>query len=780
MTSPSLDDSLGDGSNPVRWKIRMVGMVQGIGFRPFVYRIARRHGLTGFVLNDSRGAEIQVQGEQHILEKFWEDFWNQLPPLAQVAEWERVNEGLRQESDFCIQQSRAQSETRAFVTPDAHVCDQCLAEIFDPTQRRYRYPFTNCTNCGPRYTIIQAVPYDRPNTTMSEFPLCEACRREYEDPMDRRFHAQPIACPDCGPTLWLCDAEGVRIPSEDPLRVAARFLREGRIVAIKGLGGFHLAVDAANEDAVRELRRRKWREAKPFALMAADLDWARRLVRLDEDTEAVLVAPSRPIVLAPMLAEAPVVPSVAPGLSELGVMLPYTPLHYILMEDAPKVLVMTSGNLSGEPLISDNDQAIARLGNIADLFVLHDRLIHNPCDDSVVRRSSLGLTMVRRARGYVPAPLTPRAFRVDRAVLAVGPELKNTVCLTRPGQFVPSQHLGDLTNPRAIEAFEDAVGRLAGLLDVEPTLVACDMHPEYHSTHFARALATDRGLPLVPVQHHHAHMAACMVDNDLPLGSRVVGVIWDGTGYGLDATTWGGEFFVGGYHGFERAAHLAPLRLPGGDAATLHPWRLLVAALWDMGWQEFDGLSSVQRQDPAQVELLRRMLAQDLRCAPGCGAGRIWDAAAALLDFDPDATDKVRYEAQLAIELEALGAHRPPTADSDLLPFEFADGVLDLCPMLIALADLVSRQVPVEDLAARFIDSTAHACALTAERVARRSGCDTVVLSGGCFQNVRLTHLVTQKLTQAGLICLTHRSLPPNDGGLSVGQAAVALARMGA
>ncbi len=759
-----------------RWKITLLGMVQGIGFRPFVYRIAHRYGLTGFVLNDSRGAEIQVEGITTALDDFWRSFWKELPPLAQVADWHRETVATESSEDFEIRSSRATSDAVAFVTPDAHLCEDCRAEIFSPSERRYRYPFTNCTNCGPRYTIIQAVPYDRPNTTMSEFPMCEACRAEYENPLDRRFHAQPIACPDCGPRLWLTDASGHEIESADPLFETARALSQGQIVAIKGLGGFHLAVDAANEQAVVELRRRKWREGKPFALMVADIETAHQLVVLDQVALDALNSPARPIVLAPMRAGARVAPSVAPGLAELGIMLPYTPMHSILMQDAPPVLVMTSGNLSGEPLIFENQEALDRLSGIADLFVLHDRRIHNPCDDSVVRSGLGRLSMVRRARGYAPAPIVPRAVRVDKQILAVGPELKNTLCLTRKGQVVPSQHIGDLSNPRAWDAFEKAVDRLADLLAVSPELLVCDMHPEYPSTRYARRLAQERGLPLLKVQHHHAHMASCMLDNDLPFDAKVLGIIWDGTGYGLDGTVWGGEFFVGGYREFERVAHLRPMRLPGGDAATRHPWRLAFSVLFDAGFGDLLQTGFVARQDPGQVRLLETMLARDLRCAPSSGAGRLFDVAAAILDFHPEATDQIQYEAQLAIELEALAAGQPPTSREHLLPFDWTEQVLDFRRTFTRLARQKESGQQASVLAARFIDTMAAACATAALDVAARASVDQVVFSGGCFQNHRLEQAVLTALDSRGLTCMVHRNLPPNDGGLSVGQAAVALA----
>jgi len=753
-----------------RWRIRLVGVVQGIGFRPFVYRIAHEYHLTGLVFNDSRGAEIQVQGARTVLDRFMKAFWDELPPLAEVAGWQREEMPCSQQTGFRIVASQGRGEALAFVTADAHVCQDCLDEMADPGDRRYRYPFTNCTNCGPRYTIINAVPYDRPNTTMVDFPMCDDCRAEYENPADRRFHAQPIACPNCGPRLWLTDASGQEIACDDPIDACAAALSDGRIVAIKGLGGFHLAVDASNTQAVARLRSRKWREAKPFALMVRNLDVAHRLVVLDGGAVDVLSSPARPIVLAPRRQDAPVAEAVAPGLGELGIMLPYTPVHYLLMEDAPSVLVMTSGNPSSEPLCHENESALARLGNIADLFLLHNRRIHNPCDDSVVR--SRGAMMLRRGRGYAPKPLVPTKVPVEHCVLAVGPELRNTICLTRPGQLVLSEHLGDLTNPAAVDAFDRAVGRLEDLMQVRPEWIACDRHPLYYSTAFARRFV-DRPDHLISVQHHHAHMAACMLEHDVGRDEQVLGVVWDGTGYGLDGTIWGGEFLVGSYHEFVRAAHLRPIPLPGGDAAILHPWRIGLAALVEAGVSLSDLPSVVKRQNPKEVDVLEKMVQTRTRIAVSSGAGRYFDACAALIDFSVRVSDHMSYDGQAPIELEALASRIPVGCGT--LPYEFDGEVLDFLPMLQAVADRSDSQ-PASELAADCIDTFASACTAVALRVAEEHRVNRVALSGGCFQNARLVASVEAGIRAAGLMCLVPKRLPPNDGGVSAGQAAVALA----
>jgi hydrogenase maturation protein HypF len=762
-----------------RRRIRLAGTVQGIGFRPFVYRLARELDLNGFVLNDSRGAQIEIEGPLCALDRFETGFTERLPPLAHIAEKRTEDIPPEGAQSFEIRKSAQVSDRLAFVTPDAHVCEDCLAEMRDRQDRRYAYPFINCTNCGPRYTIITGVPYDRPNTTMDAFPMCDACAAEYTNPLDRRFHAQPIACPRCGPQVLLTDSNGARLACDDPIAHAARALQDGRIVAVKGLGGFHLAVDAASEAAVVRLRQRKWREDKPLALMARDLQCARSVVVLEDNVAAELQRPARPIVLTRRRPNAPVAQSVAPGLVELGVMLPYTPLHHLLLERGPHLLVMTSGNPTGEPLAHRNEEALERLGAVADCFLFHDRQIHNPCDDSVVRVAADAVQMVRRARGYAPQPLAPTRFTVTRSVLAVGAELKNTICLTRNGQLVLSQHLGDLTNAVSGEAFEVTIARLSTLLGVEPEAVVCDYHPQYYSTRFAHRFAGSR--PLIEVQHHHAHLAAAMVEHDLPPSARVLGVIWDGTGYGLDETTWGGEFIGGGYDTFERFAHVRPLPLPGGDAATRHPWRVALAALWTAGYDPRHTPSGnwIERQDPQKVALVWKMLQKGWRCPLSSGAGRFFDGAAAIIDLRAAVTDAVRYEAQAAIELEAACADVEPTTEQALLPCRQQGDVLDLTPTLVELVRLVVAGVPKAVCAARFIDTMAVAGARLAVRLARKHGLDHVVFSGGCFQNVRLSGRMRGECRQADLTVLEHRRVPPNDGAVSLGQAAVALVRLG-
>ena len=751
------------------------GTVQGIGFRPFVYRLAARHGMVGFVANDSVGAEIQIQGRDEALDLFENDFDRELPPLAVVKDIQisdvAVIEG---EKTFGIRASRSASDKLAFITPDAHVCKDCLQELYDPNDRRYLYPFINCTNCGPRFTIIKSVPYDRPYTTMARFPLCNACEREYVDPLDRRFHAQPVACPDCGPKVWLADEKGMDLNVVDPIKEAARWLIQGRILGVKGLGGFHLAVDGSSEEGVRKLRERKWREDKPLALMVRDVETARSVADLSPEMEGILTSTARPILLAPARSGAEIAQSVAPGTAEFGIMLPYTPLHHLLMDSAVPALVMTSGNPSAEPLAHENDIAVARLKGIADGFLLHDRDIQNPCDDSVVRWMKGRKRVIRRARGYAPMPHSPEKFTVKENVIALGPELKNTITVTRKDQLVLSQHLGDLTNKQAISAFEGAVDRIMDLLGVNPEIVVCDAHPQYFSTRFAQTRFAH--LPVVRVQHHHAHMAAVMIEYDLDPCARVVAAVWDGTGYGLDGTTWGGEFFVGGYKDFKRVAHTRPLPLPGGDSATKHPWRIALSVFHELGVDP-KGAQWLARQPVEDVNLLRSMLKRRLRCPLSGGGGRLFDAAAAVLDFNPSATDEITYEAQAAIEMEALCCNGPLTEKKDILPFDYDGRNLDLFPAIVGLLKGKAAGVPVETLAARFIDTAAWACARVCCDICEKESCSTLVLSGGCFLNVRFAEIVEDICEKRGLTVLAPADFPVNDGAVSLGQAAVALAR---
>ena len=749
-----------------RVRARVEGTVQGVGFRPHVYRLAGELGVAGHVLNDARGVVVEVEAAPETVDRFLARLVAEAPPLARV---ERVvAEPVRETGQlgFAIRASPRGGEPRAAVTPDSGTCADCLAELFDPADRRFRYPFINCTNCGPRFTIVRDIPYDRPNTTMAGFAMCPVCRGEYDDPADRRFHAQPNACPACGPSLRLLPAVA------DPLAGAVQALLEGAIVAVKGLGGFHLACLAADERAVARLRARKHREDKPFALMARDLASARLLVDLDETSEELLLSRERPIVLAARRPDAAVAWSVAPASRELGVMLPYSPLHHLLLADAGQPLVMTSGNVSDEPIAYRDEDAQERLSGIADVFLLHDRPIETRTDDSVVRVAAGRPQRLRRSRGYVPGELA-LPVAVAAPLLACGAELKNTFAVAKGGRAWVGHHIGDLKNWETLSSFTEGIAHFQRLFAVDPAVVAHDLHPEYLSTKYASELT---GVRLVGVQHHHAHLAACLAEHGET--GPAVGAIYDGTGYGGDGTVWGGELLLGDLQGCERAGLLSPVRLPGGEAAVRQPWRMACAWLCEALGDApelppaLDGL--VEPAAWKQVcELARTGVASPLTTS----MGRLFDAVAALCGVRAE----VNYEGQAAIEFEACcdpaerGAYALDSLDDGSGPL-----VMDARPVVLEAASDLTSGAPVPAVAARFHNAAAHATAAACARIASREGTETVVLSGGVFQNRRLLEGASALLEEAGLRVLLPELLPPNDGGIAYGQLAVAAARLAA
>jgi hydrogenase maturation protein HypF len=758
---------------PPRRHLRVRGQVQGVGFRPFVYRIAVDCGLSGWVRNDSEGVEIEVEGPRAALREFESRLQREAPRLARIVAVEaadRPAEGTR--APFRIVASGG-GAGGAHVTPDTAVCPDCLAELFDPADRRWRYAFINCTNCGPRYTITRALPYDRPNTSMATFSMCAPCLTEYRDPLHRRFHAQPNACPDCGPSLALVDAAGQALEGEDPVAGALRRVREGAILAVKGLGGFHLVCDAQHPRSVAELRRRKSREEKPFALMVANVASAARHARVGEGERAALESPERPIVLLERHEPGADRPrGVAPGLAVLGVMLPYTPLHYLLFHEhagrpagtdwlerpMDLTLVCTSANPGGEPLVIANDEAHARLGGIADAFLLHDREILVRCDDTVAQVRGGRLRFIRRARGQ-----TPRAVALGRGgppVLALGAYLKNTVCVTRGDEAFVSQHIGDLDNRPTCRALEETAAHLLDVLDIVPAAIASDLHPDFESTRLAERLAAERGLVHHRVQHHHAHVAAVMAEHRL--AEPVLGLALDGVGLGDDGTAWGGELLQVGPAGFKRLGHLAPVALPGGDRAAREPWRVGAAVLHALG----RGDEIERRFAHAAAPAVRAMLEQGVRCPPTTSAGRWFDAAAGLLGLK----EVMRFEGQAAMLLEGLAAaYGPVDPATDVRLAD--DLVLDLLPLLNRLADTSDAGFG----AALFHSTLARALAEWAAAAADRTGLGRVVLSGGCFMNRVLSAAVEHHLEDRGLTVLEASELPPNDGGLAAGQAWVVL-----
>ena len=744
----------------IRIAIRVEGIVQGVGFRPFVYSLAAELGLAGLVGNDSGGVFIEIEGTPQAVENFAGALRDNAPPLASIQRIATTSLPPTGAREFVIVPSEAAGERQALISADTATCADCLAELRDPADRRYRYPFINCTNCGPRFTIIRDVPYDRALTTMAAFEMCALCKQEYHDPADRRFHAQPTCCPECGPGLWLTGPGGDQLPG-DPIAAAAALLRDGKILAIKGLGGYHLAVDATSPEAAALLRSRKHREDKPFAVLAADLEAAGRLVEVDETAARALTSRRSPIVLlSKRPGSNPIAEAVAPANRQLGVMLPYTPLHHLLAAAVARPMVLTSGNISDEPIAYTDEDARDRLAAIADAFLGHDRAIHLRTDDSVVRPFRGRESVLRRSRGYAPEPvrLDWRGVGFRRPVLACGAELKSTFCLGKGDRAVISQHIGDLENAATLAAFTEGIEHLGRL------------HPDYLSTKYAIELA-DRypDLELVGIQHHHAHIASCLADN----GSTgpVIGVAFDGTGYGPDGTIWGGEFLVGDLIAVTRAAHLGTVPLPGGAAAIRQPWRMAAAYL-NAAYPDGDQPElGVRQRNADQWAAITSMARKGVNAPATSSAGRLFDAVAAILGV----RDRINYEGQAAIELEQLAA----PAESGRYPVSTpaGSGAIPTAGLIRAIADDLERQVPRDIIAARFHNTVAALIAATCATLRDQTGLGTVALSGGVFQNLLLLSNVVDRLERQQFVVLTHHQVPCNDGGISLGQAAIAAAR---
>jgi hydrogenase maturation protein HypF len=758
----------------VRRRFTVTGVVQGVGFRPFVHRIATELGLTGFVGNDSGAVFLEVQGPGALIDEFRQRLGADPPPLAAISAVHVVDIDADTlcDSGFRIVDSQPVAGATTPIPPDIAVCNDCIAELFDSSDRRYRHPFVTCTNCGPRFTIICALPYDRPATTMSAFAMCERCAAEYHDPADRRFHAQPIACPDCGPSLWFT-AHAERVAGSDAaLRATQQALAAGAVVAIKGVGGYHLACRADDEAAVIALRTRKARGAKPFAMLVRDLDIARRYAHFDDSEAAVLSSPARPIVLLRRRRDAPLAEAVAPGSPLVGLMLPYSPIHHLLLAPVPGIdapvplaLVLTSANRSDDPLCFTEDDALQRLPPLCDAVLDHDRPIHVPCDDSVVRVVDDRELPIRRSRGYAPLPID--LGRDGPAVLAVGGELKNTFCLTDGARAYLSGHIGDMETLETLRAFERAVGQLSEIRH-EPVRLAADLHPGYHTRSWAERRAGDRPLDLI--QHHHAHVVSLLAEHGR-LGEPVIGVSFDGTGYGCDQTIWGGEILKLGpdSHRFARVGHLLPVPLPGGDAAVRNPWRMALSQLWMAGIDWTPDLPPIAAATPAELRLTRSQLESGTGCVPCSSMGRLFDAVASLLGV----RQRIDYEGQAAIELEALAESVGDTAGPELRLAVRLDGVIDPAGMLRVMVSSLRAGVPPAVLAAEFHRAVAAAVTETVRKVAGRVR--LVGLTGGVFQNVLLLRGCRQRLQQAGFEVLTHHTVPPNDGGLALGQAAISV-----
>lgn len=742
------------------------GMVQGVGFRPFIYRMAVKNGLTGFVQNNPEGVTAEVEGTSEALELFLTGIKNELPPLAHITQIQSAEIEILNDNSFEIIPSDAQGHADVHITPDAATCPDCLKELFDSKNRRFRYPFINCTNCGPRLTIINAIPYDRANTSMSCFGLCANCLDEYKNPADRRFHAEPNACPVCGPQLKLLDSSGQPVQTDDPVQSAIDLLSSGHVLAIKGLGGFHLSVDAGSDEAVKKLRSRKYREEKPLAIMARDISQAKRMVKISKEEKILLTSPQRPIVLLRKIKSDLISGLVAPDVPNLGIMLPYTPLHHLLLEKNFTALVMTSANQVDEPICISNREAFDRLRGIADYFLVHNRDILVRCDDSIAFVADKTPRLLRRARGYVPQPLQLRDSYPQ--VLALGGQLKTAQCILKDRFAFVSPHIGDMETPQARDFFHESIAFMKRITKSDPQIVACDHHPSYYSTQAAQELHTAK---VIKVQHHHAHIVSCMAENKIE--GKVIGLAMDGTGYGMDGNAWGGEFMIAGETGFERFGHLQYIVLPGGEKAIHEPWRIAVSLLkaaYGPSWRE-TALRWNLVPDQNSYDLLDKIIDGRINSPLSSGLGRLFDGVAALIG----AHRQVSFEGQAAMELEMLATDSWGQAyPFDILRDKDKPYIIDTGAMIKAIvADLEAGRSPAL-IAASFHQTLIDAFTVMADEMRKAAGLTRVALSGGCFQNKILLQGAIDKLRHSGFDVYCHKQVPANDGGISLGQAVVA------
>ncbi len=747
--------------------IRVKGVVQGVGFRPFVYSLAAQLQLTGWVRNTSQGVEIEINGSGEAVESFIDQLRTQAPPLARLDLIEVETIVPNGYTTFEILESQPLPGEFVPISPDVAICADCQRELFDPQNRRFRHPFINCTNCGPRFTIITDIPYDRPKTSMSGFPMCLQCEAEYHNPLDRRFHAQPVACPNCGPSLWFESNSTVVANGEAAIQLTRQLLREGKIIAIKGLGGFHLACDACNTAAVTELRRRKRRSLKPFALMAFDLQTVQRHCLVNQTEQELLTSRQKPVVLLQPRPESAVSPEVAPTQTRQGVMLAYTPLHLLLLEpaaDFPELLVMTSANLSEEPIAYLDEEARQRLSSLADGFLMHNRPIHTRVDDSVLRVVNNQPYVLRRARGFTPDAIT-MPFEMP-SILSTGAELKNTFCLTRQHYAFVSHHIGDLENFETLRSFEEGIRHYERLFYIKPELLAADLHPDYLSTRYAQQRVREQSLPLLQVQHHHAHLAACLADNQWNSKDPVIGLIFDGTGYGSDGAIWGGEVLLGRYTGFERAYHLDYVPLPGGDAAVHNPGRMALAYLRHAGIDWKADLPPVSGYSPTELSLIQRQIEKRINSPLTSSMGRLFDAVSALLGI----CQQINYEGQAAIELEALA----DVNEEAFYPINLQSEVIDVRPLWECLVRDYRKGISTPLLAARFHNSIARLGLQVCENLHSQTGINQVALSGGVWQNIFLLNRTLSLLNSHNFTPMIHHQVPTNDGGIALGQAVIA------
>ncbi len=749
-------------------RIDVNGIVQGVGFRPFIYNLALHYDLKGEVANTAAGVSILIEGSPNAIRAFEKDLIAKCPPLAHVVDISGRSESVKPFAEFQIVKSRGQARMSTLISPDVSICDDCLHELFDPNDRRYLYPFINCTNCGPRYTIIDDIPYDRPKTSMRHFKMCAECQAEYDDPTNRRFHAQPNACEKCGPHVSLYNNGCQSITTDDPIKMAADHLRQGRIVAVKGLGGYHLVVDAVNGEAVMRLRRRKLREEKPFAIMSADLAHVREYAQVRAEEAALLTSIQRPIVLLQKKDSSPISDAVAPGNKYWGVMLPYTPLHYLILKQGFIALVMTSANLSEEPIAIDNSDAFKRLADIADYFLVHDREIYLRSDDSILKHTAGHRRYIRRSRGFVPIPVFLR--HPVPAILACGAELKNTICLTKGDKAFLSQHIGDLENMMTLDFFKLTVSHLQRILEIQPEIIAYDMHPDYLSTQFAKEQTDIR---MIEVQHHHAHIVSCMAEHKLE--GAVIGLAFDGTGYGTDGTIWGGEVLVAEAGKFERVAHLTAVPMPGSTAAIKEPWRMAISYLHTaFGSNVLDlDLPLVKQIDQRNIKILVEMILKDVNCPQTSSLGRLFDAVGAIAGL----RQQVNFEGQAAMELEML-ADDSSDAIYDIQWTSQQPIKIVPQPIIRGIVTDIQNGMSPAEISGKFHQTLIVLFTEICATIRRQHDLNRVVLSGGCFQNTLLLSGLLAQLKAHRFEVYAHQQVPANDGGIALGQAIVAAAQM--
>ena len=752
--------------------IHITGIVQGVGFRPFVYNLAQKAGLTGWVCNSAKGVEIQVTGPVETIENFISEIENSPPPLATIDHITTKEMPFQTYTSFEIFESQDEESDFIPVSADVGICEDCKTEMFDPANRRYRYPFINCTNCGPRFSIIKKIPYDRPNTSMAGFPLCEDCQAEYEHPADRRFHAQPVACAVCGPKIWYEEFGTLLSEGEEALQQARQAIKQGKIIAVKGLGGFHLVCDGNNQDAVMQLRARKNRSDKPFAMMAPSLDIITKYCQLSPIASTFLSSPQSPIMLLPTTSEGKnLLVSIAPGQNRLGFMLPYTPLHHLLIEqtdDFPEILVMTSANLSEEPIAYGNEEARSRLETLADGFLLHNRPIFMRIDDSVFTENIAGIYPIRRARGYAPSPI--RLAQNSPPILGTGSLFKNTFCLTRDHYAFVSHHIGDLENYETLQAYQQAIPHYQDLFRIHPKAIAVDMHPDYLARQYGLERAKKENLPIFPVQHHHAHIAACLAENAWPEDEPVIGLSYDGTGYGTDGVIWGGEILKANYSTFKRAYHLQEMPLPGGDTAIHNPARLAYAYLLANGIELDSSLPPLRHLSPMERSVLEKQVTLNINTVKTTSMGRLFDVVASLIGI----RHKVNYEAQAAIELEAIADPH----ETGHYPMEVKSDIITIGPMLNEIIRDFQNNIPMGVISAKMHNSIIHMSLEICLKIQLETGLKDVALSGGVWQNIYLLNRMLKELRKTKITPLIHHQLPPNDACISLGQVMVAEAQM--